>query len=377
MDSAKSQTPSGTQTPPNLIQRGQDDGYAQWPPIVERVENLGYVEARDQHFYSHDIGRSFELDRRVYYINGDTMCNDAGVSSNTYQVIPDLTRPTEARYLSINSKGFVMPLINMSEEEEEYLSLPENKGKRFAFWCFGGIVEITLGLGWVWYQKFIIDEVDGSHNLVGVGLARISHDAIGLAGQLSSARMPGLMFQPDEPLFGSFSTLAAGDMVYLWGQKDSDILLARVPKANCQHRHMYQYWNGSRYVGEISEAASVLRDYQQGQFFRSDMFGPYFPWLFIGCTKWADSQVMMGAAARLEGPWHTHAIHLATGIRDQINYRYCMYPHPWATNTAKGKLLVTWCDKWPGGVIAAKIHFTRSGTTHWAEIPMSEYSSKF
>ncbi|KAL8856270.1 MAG: hypothetical protein Q9178_007107 [Gyalolechia marmorata] len=376
MSSAHPYHISGTQTPLKPLQQGRDNGYAKWPPIVERVDNLGYVEARNQHFYSHDIGRSSELGGRVYYLNGDTMCNDAGVSSNTYQVVPDRKKPTEALYLSTDCDGFVTPLIDKNEEEAQYLSLPGNKTKRIAFWCFGGIVEISPGLGWVWYQKFIINELDGSLELVGVGLARVSQDKNGLAGQLSSVRMPGLMFQVDEPLFGSFSTLVDGNTVYLWGQMGPDVFLACVPKANCQHRHMYQYWNGSKYVPQLAEAVPVLRDYQQGQFFRSEIFGAHLPWLFIGCTRWADSQVVIGAAARLEGPWDTHAIHLATGIRDPVNYRYCMYPHPWATNMTKGKLLVTWCDRWPGGVIAAKIHFATVGSTHWGEIPLDGYSNR-
>ena len=378
MNSSLSQHFSGTQTTLSTTQRGRDNGYAKWPPVVERVDNLGYIELPDQPFYSHDIGRSSELGGRIYYLNGDTMCNDAGIASNSYQLVLDRKRATEARYLSIDKEGFVEPLIDKDEEETHYLSLPENKTKRVAFWCFGGIVEISPGLGWVWYQKYFIDHSDNSHDLVGIGLARISQDkhAYGIAGQLSSARMPGLMFLINEPLFGSFCTLVDGDMVYLWGQKDSDIFLARVPKANCQHRHMYQYWNGSAYISQITEAASILRDFQHGQFFQSDLFGPHL-WMFIGCTRWADSQVMIGMSCRLEGPWDMHPIHLATGIKDPVNYRYCIYPHPWATNMAKGKLLVTWCDHWPGGVIAAKIRFATVSSNHWAHIPLSGYSSEW
>ncbi|KAI4224332.1 MAG: hypothetical protein L6R36_004739 [Xanthoria steineri] len=365
----------GTQTPPSPLQRGRDNFYAKWPPVVERVDHLGYVEGPGQHFYSHDIGRSSEFGDCIYYLNGDTMCNDAGISSNTYQLVLERKKATEAMYVSIDDNGFVAPLIDNNEEETQYLSLPENKTKRIAFWCFGGIVEISPGLGWVWYQKFIIDELDKSLNLVGVGLARITQDKAGLAGQLSSARIPGLMFRSGEPLFGSFSTLVNGDMVYLWGQKDSDVFLARVPRTQCQHRHMYQYWNGANYVSQITEAAPVLQDYQQGQIFQSDLFGPHL-WLFVGCTRWADSQVIIGLSCQLEGPWDVHPIHTATGIKDPVSYRYCIYPHPWATNMTNGKLLVTWCDHWPGGVIAAKIRFATVGPTHWAHIPLSGYSHR-
>lgn len=376
MSSHASPHSSDIQTPLGSSQRGRDNWYARWPPVVERVDHLGYIQGRDQHFYSHDIGRSSELGGRIYYLNGDTFCNDAGISSNTYQVVLDRKKPKEAMYLSIDNNGFVVPLIGQNEEETQYLGLPENKPKRIAFWCFGGIVEISPSLGWIWYQKLIIDHVDKSHDLLGVGLARISQDRNGLAGQLSGARMPGLMFRAGEPLFGSFSTLVDGDLVYLWGHKDSDVFLARVPKANCQHRQMYQYWNGKEYVSDITEATPILQDYQHGQFFQSDLFGPHL-WLFIGCTKWADNQVMMGLSTQLEGPWDLHPILLTSGIRDTVSYRYCIYPHPWATNMTKGKLLVTWCDHWPGGVIAAKLRFATVPITHWQHIDLSGYSGEW
>ncbi|KAL8731889.1 MAG: hypothetical protein Q9166_003173 [cf. Caloplaca sp. 2 TL-2023] len=367
---------SGNQTPLSPAQQGWDEGHAKWPPQVARVEVLGYMQSPTQPFYSHDIGRSFLLDGRIYKFNGDTFCNNAGLSSNTYQLIPNHKKPTEAYFVETELNGYVQPLIKNDPEEELYLSLPQNQFKRIAFWCFGGVIEFSPGLGWVWYQKFIVGVDTGIYELCGVGIARISHDKNRLSGELSSARMPGLMFEPGEPLFGSFSTLLVDDMAYLWGQKDTDVFLARVPKSCCQHRHLYQYWNGKDYTSNISQSAPVLQDYQQGQFFRSDMFGPRFGCVFVGCTKWADNQVMMGVASRLEGPWDVVPIVHTIGIKDNITYRYCMYPHPWANEVSKAKLLVSWCDRWPGGVIAAKVRFATEGIAYWTHITLCGCSDR-
>lgn len=357
---------SGPQLPVIPIQQGFDIAYSKWIPDGPEIENvmmLGYVDAPSHPFYSRDIGRSFILDGRVYYQYGDTFCNDAGVSSNTYQVVPDPSKPRDAYYLSCDRNGFVLPLINLNEEEVRFLNTPGNEGKRIAFWCFGGVVETTPGIGWTWYQKHVISPV-GTPTLVGVGIARICHDKHKYSGDLSSARMPGLMFCLGEPLFGSFSALLEGGMVYLWGQIDTDVFLARVPKENCQQRHMYQYWNGRDYVPRIDQAAPVLQDFQQGQIFKSDMFGPELPWLFIGVTKWADSMVMLGVASRLEGPWDVRPLFQARGIRQPDAYQYCMYAHPWFAAQSKDTLLVSWCDPWPGGVIVAEVRFKtcKSGT---------------
>ncbi|KAL9002365.1 MAG: hypothetical protein Q9188_004700 [Gyalolechia gomerana] len=366
---------SGTQTAMVPVQQGSEDGHSRWIPHGPEIENvmiLGYVDAPDHPVYSRDIGRSFSLDGRIYIMYGDTFCNDAGVSSNTYQVIPDRAKPRDAYYLSGDANGYVYPLINLDEEEVRFLNLPDNEGKRIAFWCFGGVVEITDGVGWTWYQKHIISQ-GGDSVLAGVGIARISHDKNTYSGELSSARMPGLMFGPHEPLFGSFAALLDGDMVYLWGQIGTDVFLARARKEACQQRHMYQFWNGRKYVPDMKYATPVLQDYQQGQFFRSSLFGPELAWQFVGVTKWADSMVMLGSASRLEGPWDIRPLFKAQGIKKPNAYQYCMYAHPWFAEQSRDKLLVSWCDPWPGGVIMAEVRFKTNPRIHWAVITLGEY----
>ena len=350
----------GPQIPIISTQQGFDEGCSIWipknGPEIENIYTLGYVDTPGRPYYSRDIGRSFTLGGRIYYIYGDTFCNDAGISSNTYQVIPDHTKPRDAYYLSVDATGLVHPLIEVNEDEVRFLKSPGNEKKRIAFWCFGGVVEISPGVGWTWYEKHIISPT-GDDELVGAGIARISEDKNKYSGELFCTRMPDLMFHTGEPLFGSFSALVEGDMVYLWGHRDKDVCLARVPKASCQNRHLYQFWNGKEYVTEMQQSAPVLRDFQHGVIFKSDIFGPDLPWLFVGVTRWADNTVRLGSAFRLEGPWDIRPILQAQGIKRPDAYRYCMYAHTWFDNRSKDKLLVSWCDQWPGGVIVAEIRF--------------------
>ncbi|KAI4241327.1 MAG: hypothetical protein L6R40_004633 [Gallowayella cf. fulva] len=70
---------------------------------------------------------------RIYKLNGDTFCNDAGISSNTYQIIPEPKKPTEALFLTTKPNGYVEPLITINDEEEQYLNLLQNTHKRMAF----------------------------------------------------------------------------------------------------------------------------------------------------------------------------------------------------------------------------------------------------
>ncbi|KAL9012011.1 MAG: hypothetical protein Q9173_003195 [Seirophora scorigena] len=330
----------GPQVPIELTKQGFDDGPAKWVsdgPRVDHVQKMGYVNAPDQPFFSRDIGRSFQLGGRTH--------------------------------------GFVMPLISPNSDEESFLTAAANENKRIAFWCFGGVVEVSPGIGWTWYQKHIISP-NGHDELYGVGVARISLNKDSLSGHLSCARMPGLMFEVSQPLFGSFSALVEGSMVYLWGQKNCDVFLARVRKEYCHQRFQYEFWNGSRYVSKINEAMPVLQDLQQGQIFKSELFGSCLPWVFIGVTKWADSTVMIGAASSIEGPWDIRPLLKAEGITKPDAYQYCMYAHPWAANARQGQLLVSWCDPWPGGVILAKVTFETHPGTYWATVPLDSCSEQ-
>ncbi|KAI4246424.1 MAG: hypothetical protein LQ352_006400, partial [Teloschistes flavicans] len=360
--------PQTPQSPAFIIQNGVEEGHAAWPPKVVDTRHLGYINAKDTWFYSQDIGRSFRLGGRTYIMFGDTFCNNFGVSSNTYKIIPDLTRPTEAFYLSGAHNEFIHPLIEQTQAENEWLALPENLGLRLAFWTYGGVIEFGDGIGWCYYQKHVVHPPHGVSELIGVGLARIAVNRSGGRGELSAARMPDLMFELEHrhPLFGSFSTLLVNNVVYLWGQIDAEVFLARVPKDDCQSRHKYTFWNGKEYVDDIAKAAPVLQDFQQGQFFQSPLFGPQLPWVFVGVTKYGDSMVMMGAASRVEGPWDVRPVYHAYGLKVPEGYRYCVYPHPLLSS--KGRVVVSWSEHWPGGVIAAELKLTTEGATHWAQV---------
>ena len=97
---------------------------------------------------------------------------------------------------------------------------------------------------------------------------------------------------------------------------------------------------------------------RQGAIVRSKLFGDEKPFLFVGTSKWADSQVYMGASSKLEGPWSLAPVCKADGIKERTSkgkWMYCIYPHLWASDEENGELFVTWREPCPGAVIAAKI----------------------
>ncbi|KAL8872360.1 MAG: hypothetical protein Q9174_002002, partial [Haloplaca sp. 1 TL-2023] len=276
-------------------------GNTVWPPNVVEQKPLGFIEHEGQLEYSRDIGRSFVLGDRAYYVFGDTFCNEHGITNNTYQVVSNLLDPLDAKYLEMADDGNVAPLIRRTEQEMAELRLM-NDGSRFAFWCFGGIVETSPGLGWTWYQIHKI-ESNGKDTLHGVGLAKVEVvDPDN--GRLYATRCHegNLMFYSHlrQPMFGSFSATVDEEYVYLWGQIDTDVYLARMPKESCEDRSQYTYWDGHKYNTDINSAACVMKGFQQGQIFKSKMFGDRFPWVFVGCTSCGDSKAMIGVASTRE-----------------------------------------------------------------------------
>ncbi|KAI4216529.1 MAG: hypothetical protein LQ351_001018 [Letrouitia transgressa] len=331
--------------------KGHEPAKAIWPPVTKKCMAIGYVNALDEPRFSRDIGRSFILGGRIYYIYGDTFRNDAGLVSNTYQLVKDRTRPTDAIYLSVDENGLVKPLLELTQEEE---ALEKNDDIRTALWCFGGVVEIFNGTGLTYYQKHQFDNKNDTSKLQGVGLAVITANEH--TGELTANRRgAALLFDSSEPLMGSFSATKEGGWVYVWGQRDNKVYLGRVPEMQCHIKGSYTFWNGASYTTEWQQAVPVMEDMQQGQIVRSSLFGNQYPWIFVGVTRWADNNVMMGVSPTLEGPWDFHPVGQAHGFVGEASYKYCMYPHLWGSVESEGKLLVTWCDAWPGGVIAAEV----------------------
>lgn len=354
-----------------------------YPPSVESVEILGYVKDFNNIGYSRDIGRSSILGGYPYFVFGDTFNKNnkdqfVGLSTNTAAFVPDRGDPLRTEYMDIQENGKVNEFIPLNESER---GLTE-KNVRVMLWAFGGIAETVPNVGWTYYQVAEIDpncqdqgihkQPDCPNHYWGVGIARVSVNKPGRlqvtrlenlvhesrTNRLSDTRCKDLIFNHLEPRFGSFSCLVHNEHIYLWGDLESKIYLARVNKFSATLIHKYEYWDGSEYVKDMRKAIPVLEDVQHGAIVHSGIFGRDRPWIFVGCTKWADSQVMIGAAGCLEGPWMLTPLFTAGGLDRPAPYMYCMYPHPWAFNEEDGELLITWSEHWPGGVVGARVKLT-------------------
>lgn len=224
-----------------------DIGPAIYPPVLEKMEVLGYIKDKNGIRYSRDIGRSALIHDEVYFIFGDTFRGDSAgksvvTTSNTVAYVEDRANPLESEYGEISDNGNVKAFVLLNEKEVRFEA--ENKSARIVFRMFGGTVDIGV-VGVVWFQKLIKYE-NGDENYRGVGQARLSTYS---DGKILVHRLPRLLFGPNEPRIGSFSTLFYNGHVYLWGDHpNGQIILARVDQYDTAFRNRYEYWSGSDWV---------------------------------------------------------------------------------------------------------------------------------
>ena len=356
-------TTADTQRPSVAVKNEADDsdtesevGPAIYPPVLENVEILGYIKDKNGIDYSRDIGRSTSIHDEVYFIFGDTFCKDSagksvGITSNTIAYVEDRANCLESEYREVFDDGMVKAFVPLNEEETRFEK--ENKNARIAFRMFGGVVDIVI-TGVVWFQK-VIQYENGEEDYCGVAQAWLTTKS---DGKIIVQRLPQCLFGPNEPRIGSFSTLYYKGYVYLWSHRpDRQIILARVDQYGTGLHDRYKYWSGKDWVRLWHDAIPVLHDVENGAIIHTDLFGKDKPFVFVGANNETDSMVQMGAATEVQGPFDLTAICIATGIDHDKKYKYCIYPHLFASNISKRELVVTWSEHWPGGVIAAKLKF--------------------
>ena len=333
-----------------------DIGPAIYPPVLERIEIIGYLKDKNGIGYARDIGRSASIHDEVYFIFGDTFGkNSAGESlgdtSNTIAYVEDRANFLESEYREIFNDGKVKAFVPLNDIEIRFEE--ENKDARVVFRMFGGVVDIGA-IGVVWFQIWTHYE-DGEEAYRGIGQARLTTYS---DCRIIVERFDHLLFGPDKPRIGSFSTLLHEGHVYLWSDRpDEQKILARVGQYDTAYPDRYEYWSGSDWVPGWHDAVPVLPDVQHGAIIHTNMFGRDKPFVFVGVNKTTDSMVQIGAAAEIQGPFDLTAVCRATGIDNDEKYNHCIYPHLFASDVPKRELMVTWSEHPPGGVIAAKLKF--------------------
>jgi hypothetical protein len=259
----------------------------------------------------------------------------------------------------------------------------------FKIWCFSGIIE-THSLngniyGHCWYEAREIEKgtnLETAYLYTGIATIVWNSEKKWLEADRSrnsslkqflvskgkkEALKKSLTKKPSEPRFGAFCAVRDDQYIYLYGHTSNEskaVVLARVPLQRAYRKEEHQYWDGYNWSWSMKESKAVFTTMQHGQIFQTDMFGrdSVWKWAFIGCNSFGDSKAMFGRATAPQGPWQVHEVH---GLKTYTlveqypeTFRYCFYPHPWAFDSKKGDLMISWNEGgMTGSVIAEKLRF--------------------
>lgn len=88
----------------------------------------------------------------------------------------------------------------------------------------------------------------------------------------------------------------------------------------------------------------------------------------MGNNAQGDSKVQMGRSKTPWGPWEVCELdvelYALNGREDKgmFDFRYCVYPHPWAGDVSRGDLMISWSEGgMTGGVLAAVVRLAMAG----------------
>ncbi|EEP76835.1 predicted protein [Uncinocarpus reesii 1704] len=265
-----------------IVTAGTEDHRAVLPPNVSSLKILGSVSDYYQMAAYQSNGRSSILDGKPFFTFGETI--QKGHNGEFIGVIPNTSAPVvyrEANPIEVTHmpEGVPAPLVELTDTER---SFERESGYNIILQPEGGICEATPpGHGWTWYKKYIEQQnIDGTMTRIyyGTGIAPVKIEQT--TGQLVSRRVVHgqLLFDRQQPGFGTFCAVRDGTWYYLWGQLGEHIYLARVGIWYAIQRELYEFWNGYTFTHDMDAMVPVLAGYSSGSFFRTDLFGHRYSW---------------------------------------------------------------------------------------------------
>ncbi|KUJ22746.1 uncharacterized protein LY89DRAFT_728864 [Mollisia scopiformis] len=368
-----------------------------WPPKVILQTPLGIMRDGTGNWLPRDIGKSSQFSNGHVVVQfGDTFDHDPngnflGVRDNTCAIIPDNNNPTLSKY-KLDSKDEVPVFVHQRPKE---FAIPTK------FWSFSGIIEVEgdqtrkchheKGIihGYTWFKITRMTGMDETY--LRMGVAKVEYDSrsrqiraikptpgienVGLAQShesLSNVELKSATL----PSFGSITALRVDDFIYLYGQildADKDVVLARI-RISCPTP--YTYWTGTGWSAFPADCRPIMSHIEHGQIFHTTIFGAnsLYKYMFVGCSSFGDSKILMARAKSPEGPWDDGwVLNDADLYNSDPNkpptgpFFYCIYPHPWALGfdgvesdgmSKTGDFMISWSEGGlVGGVLAASFRF--------------------
>ncbi len=299
------------------------------PLEVERVEVMENFTTNAL-AYGRDAGNSIRMGSEVLWVFGDTftwtdmLCATAAWSSvsTPNQLYEPVDRyfssflfyeftPEEIAYNESRNPPECCELGSSCDAENLYCRCPRDADctTRIALWP-GDLLATDDRHAYHLYEKVRIGSAPYDFEHLGTGLAIVRRGETSAQRVLGDDGAPLLLFGPDEPNFLRAIQVREDSTtrVYLYAVTnrqgcDVDIMLARVELANMLDRESYEYWNGSGWVGALTDAQPLVRGIPGGlgSVTWNDYLQRYLSAFNDICTS--GKSLVLRTAPRPEGPW--------------------------------------------------------------------------
>jgi len=262
---------------------------------IDHVEDLGAFPAPPT-VVGRDGTHSGLVGDRLVWTFGDTFLTQKTAldgtsvrSSTAGWSVPDaalaLTEPVDDAGLPLQLVPYTPAEIGQNQ------TAPLDGG--FALWP-SGVVPTSATDAVVLFQHVVRSNGGTGFVADAIGTAHVTKDST------QATRDAAFLFQSPDPLFGNGGLTVENGNAYLYECEGNRCKVARVPVASITTRSAFEFWNGTAYTSDVTQAAWFIDNASYGLSIEMN------PWLgrYVAVySKPLSNDVALRTAPHLEGPW--------------------------------------------------------------------------
>lgn len=265
--------------------------------VVDHVDDLGAFPAPDA-VVGRDGTTSALVGGELVWTFGDTFLTKPTLDdkTNVRSATAGWSAPDAALAITepVDDAGIPIQLIPYTSAE-----LAKNQSdplNGFALWP-GAVIPTSATSAVVLFQH-VLRQSGSGFTVDAIGTASIT------TGATQATRDASFLFQSPDPLFGNGGVTVDASNAYFFDCEQSGLSfhckLGRVPIASITSRAAFEFWNGTTYVSDVTQAVWFMDGASYGM---TIVFNAWLGrWLAVYSKPLSDD-VALRAADRIEGPW--------------------------------------------------------------------------
>lgn len=299
---------------------------------VEYIRELGPLKSNLTNISARDVGASGTIGKYVLWTFGDT------IFSGTYDGIPRSATAALSSIGVFSNSVYEVPKADGSPYQlipytsQELQALATDKEKRIALWPHRPLA-VTDSSGVIFFSRYNVGPGPFDYENQGVSVAFVRE------GQIVAERsFEGLLFTPGEPHM--IGTMVYGNYIYLYGKpiNRDGLIVGRVRKDRPHDRSAYRFWDGIRWVTDISKS----QDMGQGKNLPGASSWNIYLQKFISVEIGMGNEFNIYLSDSPQGPWVEVVKFTNPSEAGKGFFNYAAYEHPEYSLESGRKLIITY-----------------------------------